>query len=45
MDKDLLEKPEYELDRRQIVIRQLILLGEAKERAAVSHLLWPFKHI
>lgn len=44
MDKALLEAPEYE-DRTQIVLRQLIRLGEANERNAVSHLIWGFKFI
>ncbi|XP_020251539.1 uncharacterized protein LOC109828945 isoform X2 [Asparagus officinalis] len=34
LDKALLETPDYEIDRRQIAIKQLILLGEANEKNA-----------
>ena len=36
MDKTLLEKPEHEIDPKQISIKDLILLAEAKEKISVS---------
>lgn len=45
MNKNLLQTPEDEIDLRQICIKDLIMLAEAKEHISVCHLLDSLKFI